>query len=402
MNENNSNQSLSLIDHLVFFTGLILQRKLFIIIITLISMIGIVGFSIATLMLPPEKSPLPNVYQSTAVIRFQSSPSALSMESLLASVGGSQGNRNSVTDMSTVVQYVLMSNSFVDQLVQEFDLINRLGIMDNQKKLSRMYVRNTLTNVYNRNTGMMTISARSIDPVFARNFVNKTVELLQNWFLDEGGTIRSRQMELLEGRLSETQSQIKELESQIKAFQTKYGVLSVEELAKQLEDIISDLQSQLVQVDMEIQQYSQYARIEDPSLTRYKAQRQNILSMIDQLNNGYSINGRKLPTREELSDLFISFNRISMDLKIQQDIYQSLAQRYEVLRLAAIEESVFSVLELGEIPEEKIGPSRGKLCITVTLVAFFGSMALVIGVYFLRRMLNDPKIARIFKSGGYS
>lgn len=380
---------------ILYYLGILLRYRVLIISVTVICMVFTLGFAIATLYLPLEINPMPNIYSATAVIRLQTRESTLSMESLLASIGVNS-SQSASSDNSQLVEYILNSGIFLDKLVEEFGIIEKHGITDRIKTNSREYIRVNSTNHYDRNTGLMYISFVSTEPEYARDFVNRKVELLQEWFLNEGGSLRSRQMQLLESRMHETRSQINEMETKIREFQTTYGVLSVDALADQLETILSDLQTQLVQVDMEINQYTLYSRIEDPSLSRLRAQRQNIVNMIKEIDNGYDFSGRTLPSREQLSDLSIQFTRLSLDLQIQRDIYQALAQRYEVLRLSAIEENVFTVVEWGEIPEDKIGPYRGRMCINATLISFCASVLIALGVHFLRLFFTDPKNAKMF------
>lgn len=387
------------LDTFFFYVGLLLGYKKIIIITTTVAAIGILIFSILTLKLPANINPMPNIYRSTAAIRFESRTSTISLESLLSSIGaGSSADpRGRSTDSAVVVEYLLESGAFLDKLVEEFDLITELGITEQLKTHSRRFVNMNSNIMYDRSSGIMYISFDSTDPAFARDFVNRKVELLQEWFLNEGGSARSRELQLLKRRMEEIEAQISSMEEEVQIFQGKYGVLSVDALADQITDIYSDLQSQLVNVDMEIRQYSQYSRVEDPALSRLRAEKQNILSMMEQLDNGYTISGRSLPSRNELSELSIEFSRIAMSLQIQKDIYQTLAQRYEVLRLAESESDVFSVLEWGEIPEEKLGPQRGIICIQVTLAAFFGTIILILGFHFLKKIIYDPNKTKLLK-----
>ena len=389
-------QERSAFDTVFFILGLLLRYKWAIIISTCAAAAGAVIFSILTLFLPADMNPLPNVYQSRAVIRFQTETSTLSIDSLLSSLGVQNSSRG-VSDLNAVVLYILQSGPFLDSLIDEFNIVEKLGIEDRVKTHSRAFILSSSHYEYDRNSGLMTIAFNYTDPVFARDFINREIEFLQDWFLEQGGSTRSKQLEMLKQRMAESRTQIEEMESELREFQTKYGVLTVEALSAQLEDILSDLQTQLVQVEMEIHQYSQYSRIEDPALSRLKAERQNILSMIDNINSGYTIGGRTLPSRDELSDLSIRFSRLEMDLQIQQDIYQSIAQRFEVLRLAAIEENVFTVLEWGEVPEEKLGPRRSLICAQVTLGGLFGSIAVILLVYYLHGVLFDPEKIKLLK-----
>ena len=79
------------------------------------------------------------------------------------------------------------------------------------------------------------------------------------------------------------------------------------------------------------------------------------------------------------------------DIELQMQLYRTLSERYEVTKLTAAEENVFTVLEYAEVPEEKIGPLRGKLCMIVSIVAFCGSIVLSLAFHSLKGVMTDPE-----------
>lgn len=104
-----------------------------------------------------------------------------------------------------------------------------------------------------------------------------------------------------------------------------------------------------------------------------------------------------MPSREELPALAIEYSHLRMSHEIQMRIYQNLQEQYEVQKLATTGESVFSVLEPAEVPDEKSRPSRGELCMIVTLIGFFTSIALAILIDLIRNVKNDPEKRKILK-----
>ncbi|MFW5797937.1 MAG: hypothetical protein ACOCXE_05450, partial [Spirochaetota bacterium] len=100
---------------------------------------------------------------------------------------------------------------------------------------------------------------------------------------------------------------------------------------------------------------------------------------------------RTMPPRERLPELALEFRRLQTDLTIQQRIYQAISEQYEVARLTAESEPVFSVLERAEVPDRKAGPSRAELSMTVTLGTFAASIALAYLIHFLRSVWAQPE-----------
>ncbi len=90
---------------------------------TLIAAAVAVFFSLISLLLPPEKSPLPNTYRAYSVILLQQEEAA-SLESTLASLGlmPSEAARGSGTgfDYSSLAMKVMHSREFLDTLSRGF------------------------------------------------------------------------------------------------------------------------------------------------------------------------------------------------------------------------------------------------------------------------------------------
>ena len=70
----------------IFFISILLKYKWLIIGITAAAAILVVAFSILTLMLPPEKSPLPNQYRARATLIVQETETG-GLDSVVAALG---------------------------------------------------------------------------------------------------------------------------------------------------------------------------------------------------------------------------------------------------------------------------------------------------------------------------
>ncbi|MEA3452271.1 MAG: lipopolysaccharide biosynthesis protein, partial [Bacteroidota bacterium] len=88
----------------------------------------------------------------------------------------------------------------------------------------------------------------------------------------------------------------------------------------------------------------------------------------------------------------LEFEHIKEALIIQKTIYKSLISEYEMLKLSQEGEvATFQILELAELPDIKSGPSRGKLCIIVTMAVFFLSIFLAFILEFITNIKNNSE-----------
>ena len=79
-------------------------------------------------------------------------------------------------------------------------MTERYHITKSVKGKTRDAVLKNLTLVYARSAGTFRISYKDIDPVFARDVVNRMVELLDEWFSMNRGMAKQKQRQLLADR----------------------------------------------------------------------------------------------------------------------------------------------------------------------------------------------------------
>ena len=380
--EQKVNAERTLLEGFIYYYSILLKYKWLIIIITAFAAVGVVAFSIVTLILPPEKSPLPNKYRAQSVLLIQEEQGAGGLSSIVAALGTSIPGGSGSMDYGEIALMILQSRIILDSLVEEFDIIRKYKIEKSIRTSSRKALLDRTEFNYQRSTGALTISYEAIDPVFARDMVNRMVELLDEWFRYKGGTRKLKEKDLLEKKIGEISVDISRLESEIQSFHKKYGLLTVEELAGSQATLMADLRSQLVLRELEIKNYSLFSKIEDPELIRMKAERDNILELIEQNERAFS--------QMDLPALALEFARLTMALDIQRRIYVSLSEQYEIIKLSLESEPVFQILELAEVPDEKSSPQRSKICIITVLIAFAGSIMLAFFLNALNKLKTDP------------
>lgn len=386
----------SLLEGILYYISILMKYKYMIIIGTASAMVLVVLFSILSLKMPPDISPLPNQYRAYAVILFQEGGGDGGMGSMLSAFGVESTNASSSS--SDVAIQILRSRPFVDKIVKRFNIIEKFEITEKEKSGSREVILNHSEYGFNRDSGALTVAYTSIDPVFAADLVNYEVELLEDWFLNEGLSLRSNELSLMEEKLEELTKEISVIENNIQAYQTQYGVLDIADLATAQTAMLTDLRSRLIQIELEISDYSDYSTIEDPALIILKNQRNNIVTQIRQIEEGYTgSDGRRMPSQVELPQLSLEFSRLAADLALKNQLYLSLSERYEITKLTAAEAGAFSVLEYAEIPEEKESPSRGQLSMMVTFGAFAGLIVLAFMLNMIKNIAGDPEKKKILK-----
>jgi tyrosine-protein kinase Etk/Wzc len=402
-NTNSEGQEKSLINQIIHFLAVIWQYRKFIVIATGSVTVLVTVFCVISIVLPPSVSPLPNQYEAQATLLVQENSNSDAAASLMAALGASLGNLgNSATprDNGDLIIEVLGSRTLLDALLEEFGTGDKSIRKSATKGASRKLMQKKIGYIYNNVTGTLRISTSDVDPVFAKNLVNKTVELLDQWFSQNRGLAKQKQRQSLEDKLNEVKSSIDTLQNKVKSLQKRYGVLNVQELGETQASSLANLRSQLILKDVEIKNYTSFSKIDDPRLEQLKAERQNLLDLIAQtqqkLPESSSSGGQS--GSQSLADVAQQFTDLTQELDIQQRIYNTLSPQYEAAKLSPESEPIFQILEWADVPDTKSGPKRPQIILISLVLGFFLSVASSFAYVALRK-LNFAKMKELILRG---
>ena len=322
-NANNSDDEISLLD----LAAVLWRWKWLIIGVTGLVMLGAVVYAVISKKLPPEKSYLPDMYTSSAMMLIsedsnkgssalnQLASSGLGNLAGLAGLSGSGGSK-----YSKLAVYLAGSDSFLDVLIQEFDLTNRYKIKKFPKTESRKLLKKRLTAKLDDKSGIFSLTFKDIDPAFAQQVVDFAVAYYEQRFAEMGLDKHKLEKESLEKSLPAALDEIKRLESEA-------------------------------------------AGLERKTLNAYGA----------------------------IPAIALEATRLKREIQVQEQIYGRLKGRYELLKIEMSSEMpVFQVLDYPQIPEVKSEPSRGKLCIIAAFAGFFFSLFAAFGLNAITAIAHDP------------
>jgi uncharacterized protein involved in exopolysaccharide biosynthesis len=250
--EEKDNDEISLLD----LFAVLWHRKVMIIVITGIAMIGVLAYSVISLILPPEKSFLPNEYTSSALMLINEGSSGGG----LASLAGNMGGLASLAGISVPVSasnsqlaiYLVGTNTLLDSVVDEFDLINKYEIEESPRATSREILKQQLTVEMDEGSGVLRIGVTDIDPMFAQNVANYVTNYLSRRF-DELGLDKNKiEKDNLELNIDATYQDILQLE-----IETRNLEQSVAYASSRLPAITQDINRISMELEAKRQVYTQ-------------------------------------------------------------------------------------------------------------------------------------------------
>jgi len=396
-----NNDEIDLLD----FIGVLFKHKLFIILFTAIATFGVLFYSIITLKLPADKSPLPNLYKPVSTVRINNNGSSSGLSSMLDSSGlGSLASLAGINstgggNQSAFVIKLATSDIIIDQVSKEFNLKN-VYKLDSKYPLTslRNQIKESLSIKDDTETSTLSISYEDINRELATKIVNRVVDILEKRFLELDKTSNYSQKILLEKKIFEVEQEISVLQQEIISFQNRYDVLDAKTLAVTLSEGLITMRTSLAEKEAAIETYMEKSRIQDPALIQLTDEKIALEKALEALDNGF-ISG--IPAKKDLPFIIMDFEVLTRSLSVQASIYRTLIQQYELLKLQDSGTGpMFQIIEYAEVPEMKSGPSRGKLCIIVTFAAFFLSIFLAFLKEFWDNLKKDPERMKKLKGLG--
>ena len=224
----NQDEEISLID----LFAVLLRYKWMIIIVTCLSAVLALTISIISLVQSPEKSILPNKYTPYALMLINDPESSSGLSSMLSSSGlGSLAGMAGVstgTSNSGLALYFAGTNTFLDPIIEKFNLVERYKIEKYPKAETRDALKENLVASYDEDSGIFSISFTDIDPVFAADVVNYAVGLMENMFLNLGIDKNVLEKQNLEENIENSYQEMISLQKKIQSLESSvsYGVSS--------------------------------------------------------------------------------------------------------------------------------------------------------------------------------
>jgi tyrosine-protein kinase Etk/Wzc len=383
---------------LLDIVGFLFRNRKLVIITTAIATAIALAAMVLSMVLPPNISYLPNLYTSRATMLISEKQSndlsSLLSSSGLSSLAGLAGV-SAGKNYGELAVYLAKSDPILDSLSEKFSLRERYRVKRSPKTETRKKLLKKFHAGYNDKTGVLTLSFDDYDAVFAKDVVDYAVGLMDARFSMIGGNKYSMRKDQLEIKLADVQVEIANLEEKIKNFQIKYGVLSVEGFATEQLKIVAKVRSELILKEIEIKTHQAISPVEDPVSKRLMAERNNLLTLLNELDKGFSEYEDVMPSQKDLPGLAIEFSHLQRDYMVQSKIYEILIQQYELTKLALTgEDPILQVLAMGEPADKKSAPSRGMFCVVAAMAAFFSAIALAVALDIARKVRGDPESMR--------
>lgn len=333
---------------------------------------------------------IPKQYESSVQLMppDNQSSSGLLMAVLAArngSMGSVAGDLLGLKSSGDLFVGVLHSRTVQEKLVQQFDLrkIYDLNLMeDARKKLS------SKTNISSdRKSGIITILVTDRDPRRAQTLADAYINELNYVVSKLSTSSASRERSFLEERLKVVKQDLDQASRDFSQFASKNTAIDIKEQGKAMLAGAAALEGQLIASESEMKGLE---TIYTSNNARVKALQARINELRKQLNDmgGKSVEsaddvgpGDSLyPSIRQLPILGVTYADLYRRTKIEEAIYETLTQQYELAKVQEAKEiPSVKVLDAANIPEKMSYPPRTLIIFLVGCFSAAAASVVVIG-----------------------
>jgi uncharacterized protein involved in exopolysaccharide biosynthesis len=342
---------------------------------------------------------LPKQYQSSAQLmppETQSGSGAM-LAALSAKAGGNIGSMagDLLGGNSTGALFlgILRSRTLEDRLVERFDLKRVYGTKLEEDARTKL-ANNTGISEDHR-SGIISISVVDQDPARARAVAQAYMVELEHLVSELSTSAAHRERVFLEGRRQAVKRELDQAE-EFSQFASKNTAINIPEQGKAMVQAAAALQGQLIGAESELKGLSEIYTANNVRVRSVEARVSELRRQLEKLdgdsgpaktdaakNAGARTYAAKndptgketfpaghsaYPTLRELPLLGVTYSDLMRRAKIQEAVYETLTQQYELAKVQEAKETPsVKVLDAASLPEKKVFPPR-------LLMMFWGAL----------------------------
>jgi len=347
---------------------------------TFLFRVTIIGFLIATLI----AFVIPKRFESTTLLMppDDQSASGLAMAAALANklsggLAGVAGDILGVKNSGDLFIGILRSRTVLDDVIKKFNL-KKIYDHKDFESTRRDLAGNTVISE-DRKSGIITIKVTDKNPQRAAAMAQEYVTEL-NLVVNQLSTSSAhRERVFLEERLAQVKADLESAEKDFSEFASKNGTIDIKEQGKAMVEGAASVEGQLIAAQSELQGLKQIYSDGNVRVRSLQARIAELQSQLKQLGGKQEIaagttdskNGDLYPSIRKLPLLGVPYEDLYRRTLIEEAVYESLTQEYELSKVAEAKEiPSVKVLDPPDVPEHKSFPPRLVIIILGTFLSF--------------------------------
>jgi uncharacterized protein involved in exopolysaccharide biosynthesis len=330
---------------------------------------------------------LPRQYQSSAQLMppDTQSSSGTMLAALSAKAGGGvasvAGDLLGGNSTGALFLGILRSRTLEDRLVERFDLKKVYGTRLDED--ARMKLSNNTGISEDHKSGIISISVVDHDPARARAITEAYMVELERLVSELSTSAAHRERVFLEGRRVAVKQELDQAAQEFSQFASQNTAINIPEQGKAMVEAAAALQGQLIATESELKGLSEIYTANNVRVRSVEARAAELRRQLEKLDGnsapaktggeGQKEGGAKAagakadspversayPTIRELPLLGVTYADLMRRTKIQEAVYETLTQQYELAKVQEAKETPsVKVLDAANLPEKKVFPPR--------------------------------------------
>jgi uncharacterized protein involved in exopolysaccharide biosynthesis len=336
---------------------------------------------------------LPKRFESTTQLMppdGQSNSGMAMLASLAAQTGNNlgavAGDLLGVKSSGTLFIGVLRSRTVEDRLVERFQL-KKLYAKSLEEDACKRLAENT-SIFEDRKSGIITITVTDGDPKRAAALGQAYVEELDRLVAQVSTSSARREREFLETRLKAVKLDLDQASQEFSQFSSKNMAINIDQQGKAMVEAAAILQGQLIAAESELKGLQEIYTSNNVRVRSVQARVEELRRQLQkmggtreaQTGDSRDSSDTMYPSIRKLPILGVKYADFYRRTKIQEVVYQTLTQQYELAKVQEAKETPsVKVLDAPRIPERKSFPPRLLIMFLCTFLALAGAAVLVLG-----------------------
>jgi len=336
-----------------------------------------------TRLMPPDQSNSGMAMLSAALGGRGSSGSGSGSGSSLGAIAGDMLGMKTSTDLFIGI---LQSRTVEDDVVDKFDL--RKVYRDRYEKDAREDLEAKTDISSDRKSGIIKIQVTDHDPRRAAAMAAEYVQELNRLVVKVNTSSAHREKEFLEGRLTEVQKDLENAEKQFSEFASKNTALDIPTQGKAMIEAGAALKGQLIVAQTELQGMRQIYTDNNVRVRGLQARVDELQRQVEQLGGKFDApagsnkpdDPGSFPSIRRLPVLGVSYADLFRNMKVQEAVFETLTQEYELAKVQEVKETPsVKLIDPPDIPEKHSFPHRSWVILGATCLFLLSGILWIFG-----------------------
>ena len=317
-------------------------------------------------------------------------------------LGSMAGDLLGLKNSSDLFAGILQSRTVQDDLINKFNL--KKIYSDRQMEDAREDLSKHTDLATDRKSGIITIQVTDHNPERAAAMAGEYASEL-NWVVTQLNTSSAhRERVFLEERLAQVKQDLESAEKNFSEFATKNTALDIPTQGKAMIEAAATLEGQLISAETELEGLKQVYADGNVRVRSTQARVDELRRQLEK-NLGGKSGDPGTPSAQDRQQLYPSIRQLPAlgvgyadryrNTKIQEAVFQTLTQEYELAKVQEAKETPsVKILDPANVPGKKSFPPRLVIITLGTLLAITGSVLWVFGMQFWNQTpQEDPQKA---------